>query len=143
MKFTPNGCQDFLARAVFLTGMTDFGNELLYFYPEVTISEKIDHDLCLKTMPMACQDGDMLITRIGDLNAVTVTRLIPCFEKNNYKKETFATLGILIPMDINPIPYYKMIANLLTKFSENGNLNKETLIDSIPKLYKTLNQKLL
>ncbi|OLS31228.1 MAG: hypothetical protein HeimAB125_16690 [Candidatus Heimdallarchaeota archaeon AB_125] len=143
MKNTNNGCQDYLARAVFLTGITDFGNELLYFYPEVKISEQIDHDLCLKTIPMACQDGDMLITRIGDLNAVTVTRLIPCFEKNNHKKETFASLGILIPLDVNPIPYYKMLANLLSRFEQEGKLNKEALVNCVPKLYKTINQKLM
>jgi hypothetical protein len=143
MKNTTNGCKDFLARAVFLTGMTDFGNELLYFYPEVKISEQIDHDLCLKTMPMACQDGDMLITRIGNFNAVTVTRLIPCFEKNSFKKDTFAALGVLIPLDINPIPYYKMLEKLLNRFEQEGNLTKDALVDSVPKLYKSINQKLI
>ena len=53
MKNVPNGNNDLLARAVFLTGMTDLGNEHLHFYPEVQISEEIDHDLCLKTIPIS------------------------------------------------------------------------------------------
>ncbi|MHA1199389.1 MAG: hypothetical protein ACTSQF_08695 [Candidatus Heimdallarchaeaceae archaeon] len=138
---TTNGSSDLRARAVFLTGMTDFGNELLHFHPNVKISEEIDHQLCLKSMPMACQDGDMMITHIGDLQAVCVTRLIPNFEKDSFKKETFATLGLLIPQETNPIPYYKMINNLLQRFEQEGKLSKDALVSSIPKIYATLNKK--
>ena len=130
-----------MARAVFLTGMTEMGNELLYFHPNVKISEEIDHELCLKSMPMACQDGDMMITHIGEFQAVCVTRLIPSFEEDSFQTETFATLGLLIPKDTNPIPYYKMIDNLLKRFKEEGKLTKDTIVESIPKLYMTLNQK--
>jgi len=132
---------DFFARAVFLTAMTDIGNELLHFYPKVKINEDINHNLCLKTMPMACEDGDMMITHISDFQAVCVTRLIPNFEEDSFKKETFATLGLLIPKNINPIPYYKMLSNLLSRLKENGRLNKEALVESIPKMYDSINHK--
>ncbi len=140
MQSNKNG-NDFQARAVFLTGMTDYGNELLHFHPNIKISEEIDHQLCLKSMPMACQDGDMMVTFIGDLQAVCVTRLIPNFEKDSFKKETFATLGLLIPKETNPIPYYKMLKNLLERFAQEGKLSKDSLVNSIPKIYATLNQK--
>ena len=121
--------------------MTDFGNELLHFHPEVKISEEIDRELCLKSMPMACQDGDVMITHIGDLQAVCVTRLIPCFEKNSFKTETFATLCLLIPQNTNPVPYHKILSNLLNKYEQKGKLSKEILVDSVPKLYSVLNKK--
>jgi hypothetical protein len=133
---------DHLARAVFLTGMTEIGNKLLHFHPNIKISEEINRDLCLKSMPMACQDGDMMITHIGDFQAVCVTRLIPSFEQDSIQKETLATLGLLIPKDINPIPFYKMISNLLKRFEEEGKLTKDTIVNSIPKIYITLNQKM-
>ncbi len=142
MANNTNGCNDFQARAVFLTGVTDFGNEILRFFPDVQISETMDHALCLKSMPMACQDGDMLITRIGNMQAVCVSRLIPSFEEDTFKTETFATLGLLIPPETNPIPYYKIISNLMQKLDDEGKLNKETLVNTVPKLYKQLNTKL-
>jgi hypothetical protein len=133
--------KDFQTRAVFLTGMTDIGNELLRFYPEVKIGESINRDICLKSMPMACKDGDMLVTNIGNLQAVCVTRLIPCFEKNSFKDKTYASLGLLIPKDTNPIPYYKMIQKILKKFESKGNLTKDMLVKIVPALYDVINKK--
>ncbi|TFG09673.1 hypothetical protein EU534_01925 [Candidatus Heimdallarchaeota archaeon] len=139
---TNNKDNNLQARAVFLTGMTDLGNELLYFHPNVKINEKIDRCLRLKTMPMACEHGDLMITHISEFQAVCVTRLIPNFEEDSFKKETFATLGLLIPQETNPIPYYKMLKNLLAKLEAEGKLNKETIVESIPKIYTSLNQKI-
>ena len=141
MKPKSNILNDLQTRAVFLTGMTDVGNELLYFYPEIKIGETINHDICLKSMPMACEDGDMLITNIGNLQAVSVTRLIPCFGGKSCKDKTYASLGILIPKDTNPIPYYKMIEKLLKKFESKGNLTKDMLVKIIPSLYDAINKK--
>lgn len=129
------------AQAVFLTAMTDFGNEVIHFHPEVKISEDVDHELSLKTMPMACKDGDMVITLIDEFQAVCVTRLIPNFEEDSMKQETFATLGLLIPQDTNPVPYYKMLSNLLERFEKEGKLTKDVLVKSIPNIYNKLNQQ--
>ncbi len=141
MKPKSNDSKDFQTRAVFLTGMTDIGNELLHFYPEVKIGETINRDICLKSMPMACEDGDMLVTHIGNLQAVCVTRLIPSFEKNSFKDKIYASLGLLIPIETNPIPYYKIIQKILKKFESKGNLNKEMLVKIVPALYDVINKK--
>ena len=141
MKFVKN-TDESEVKAVFLTGMTNLGNELLYFYPEIMISEQINHDLCLKTIPMACEDGDMLITRISDLQAVTITKLLPSFEIDAFREETYASLGLLISLDTNPIPFYKFLEKFLTRFKEEGKLTKDILIASIPKIYQYFNQKL-
>ena len=141
MGSTDSKITDFQTRAVFLTGLTDLGNELLYFYPEIQLGESINHDICLKTMPMACQDGDMLITIIGEYQAVSITRTIPCFENNSFKSKTFAALGLLITKGINPIPYYTLLQNLLEKLEKAGSLNKDALIKSVPKLYHSINKR--
>lgn len=130
----------FLARAVFLTGVTDYGNELLRFHPNIKLSEKIKHDLCLKSMPMACEDDEMLITHISDYQAICLTKLIPCFEKNSFRETTHATLGLLIPRGINPIPYYQFIEKLMKDLKDKGDLNKETLERMVPIIYAKLNQ---
>ena len=94
-------------------------------------------------MPMACEDGDMLITNIGNLQAVCVTRLIPCFTKSTLRDKTYASLGLLIPKDTNPIPYYKMIQKILKKFESKGNLTKDMLVKLVPALYDIINKKSL
>jgi len=141
LKLKSAGGQDFQTRAVFLTGMTDMGNELIHFYPEIQLSESTNHDICLKSMPMACEDGDMLVTHIGELQAVCVTRLIPSFEKNSFKDKTYASLGLLIAKETNPIPYYKMIQKILKKFESKGNLTKDMLVKIVPALYDVINKK--
>ncbi|MHA1223799.1 MAG: hypothetical protein ACTSSG_08830 [Candidatus Heimdallarchaeaceae archaeon] len=138
----PEEVNNLLTRAVFLTGMTDFGIELMQFYPNIQLSESIRHDLCIKSMPMACEDGDMLITHIGEYQAVCLTRLIPCFEENSFKEKTHATLGLLIPKDINPIPYYKILEKLLYELELIDGLTKDYLSLIVPKLYHSINSKL-
>lgn len=133
---------DLQTRAVFLTGLTDLGNEILYFYPEIKLSESITRDICLKSMPMACEDGDMLVTMIGDYQAVSVTRTIPCFEENSFKDSVFAALGLLIPKGVNPVPYYSILDKIMKKCEADGTLDKQTLMQIVPHLYLKLNQKL-
>jgi len=121
--------------------MTDFGIELIQFYPSIKLSESIRHDLCIKSMPMACEDGDMLITHIGKYQAICLTRLIPCFEENSFKEKTLATLGLLIPRNINPVPYYKILENLLHELELKESLTKDYLSLIVPKLYHSINSK--
>ncbi len=133
---------DHQVRAAFLTGLTDMGNELLCFYPNIQLSDSINHDLCLKSMPMACEDGDMVITIIGEYQAICVTRIIPCFEENSFKDSTYAALGLLVPKGVNPVPYYNLLDKILKKSEAENILNKQTLMQIVPKLYHKINQKL-
>jgi len=74
--------------------------------------------------------------------AVSVTRIIPCFEENSFKSCTFATLGLLIPKGVNPIPYYNILDKILKKCDAEGTLNKQTLMQIVLHFYLKINQKL-
>lgn len=128
------------AKAVFLTGLTKIGNEILEFFPEIDYCEDLDKELCLKSMPMGGKDGDSIVTKIDNQQAVCIMRSIPDIEDSQNLHSMFVSLGLLIPLRVNPIPYQDILTKLTDTCKENGMLNKETLTRIVPNLYHVLNR---
>ena len=126
--------------AVFLTGLTTLGNELLEFFPESDFCEDIDNELCLKSMPMGGKDKDSIVTNVNDNQAVCIMRSIPGFESPSEKRDMYVSLGLLIPKGRNPIPYQNILTKLTDQFDAKGILNKRTLTRIVPNLFHILNR---
>ena len=135
-----NGTRSFATDAVFLTGLTELGNEMLEFFPSTDFCEDLDNELCLKSMPMGGKDKDSIVTSVDENQAVCIMRSIPDHSHPEEKRNMYVSLGLLIPKGRNPIPYQNILTKLTDQFEARGILNKKSLTRLVPNLFHVLNR---
>ncbi len=123
-------------KGVFITAISTLGPEIISFYPnKLKLNENEKREIGLKSMPMSGKEGDFISVNLEHFQISCLLTLIPPFEVNYDKRDTFASIGFLIGKDENPIPYRLFLEKLISKCKEHNILNMNTLKEIVPQAY--------
>lgn len=125
---------------VILTGLTLRGPDIITQFPDNTKTLSLEERLAIamKSLPVGGQCGDIINVSLELYQLIFVLLLVPAFELGIDQRETTVSLGIMVPSDINPVPYQRVLKSIALKCSENKILNISYLEIIMKELYKTI-----
>ncbi len=125
---------------VILTGLTLRGPDIITQFPpnayHLSLEERLA--IAMKSLPIGGQCGDMINVSLNQHQLIFVLLMVPAFEVGLDQRETTVSLGIMVPENINPVPYQKVLKNIASKCAENKILNISYLEIIMKELYKTI-----
>ena len=129
-----------MKRGVFVSAFSHLGPEILEIFPRVDMSEDQEKAIALKCIPMGGKEGDFITVHVGDSQIVSLLTVIPCYKATEDNRNTYASVGFLLDGDINPVPYKKLLEQIIDACKEHNLLDANTLKKIPHQLYKILEQ---
>lgn len=124
--------------SVILTGLTLRGPDIITQYPVISLSSEERLSIAMKSLPYGGQCGDIVNVTLNGYQMIFVLLSVPAFEVGLDQRETTVSMGILIPRDINPLPYQRALKNIAINCKEHKILNIHSLEIIMKELYKTI-----
>ncbi|MFW9929729.1 MAG: hypothetical protein ACFFD1_10090 [Candidatus Thorarchaeota archaeon] len=123
---------------IILTGLTLKGPDIINHYPSIALSSEQRIAIAMKSLPIGGQCGDMVNISLNDLQIICILFVVSAFELGIDKRDTTVSLGIMIPNNINPLPYQNVLRNI-AEICKQRDLMKVAYLESIMKeLYETI-----
>lgn len=125
---------------ILLTGLTLLGPDIITQYPGTgkSLSREERLAIAMKSLPVGGKCGDMINVTLNNYQLIFVLLLVPAFEFGIDTRDTTVSLGLMIPENINPLPYQAVLKNIASICFENKILNIEYLEIIMKELYKTI-----
>ena len=124
--------------SVILTGLTLRGPDIITQYPVISLSSEERLSIAMKSLPYGGQCGDIVNVTLNGYQMIFILLSVPAFEVGLDQRETTVSMGILIPGDINPLPYQRVLKNIASNCKEHKILNISSLETIMKELYKTI-----
>ena len=124
--------------SVILTGLTLRGPDILTQYPAISLTGEERFSIAMKSLPMGGRCGDVVNVSLDGYQIIFVLLSIPAFELGIDQRDTMVSMGILIPGNINPIPFQHALKNIANICKENKLLSITTLENVMKELYNTI-----
>jgi hypothetical protein len=106
--------------------------------PKLTINESDLKELAFKSIPMSGKDGDFLSVSIPKFQATCLVNQVPAFKGSPDTRDTFLSFGLILPEDINPIPYRNMLRRITSICKQHNLLTLDNLSKISSKLIKSM-----
>lgn len=125
---------------VFVSAFSHLGPEILGIFPKLVISIEQEKAIALKCIPMGGKEGDFITVHAGDFQIASLLTVIPSYMETEDKRNTYASVGFLLDSDVNPVPYKKLLEQIIDACKEHNLLDANTLKKIPHQLYKILEQ---
>ena len=117
------------------------GPTVIALYPENIISFDEKFELLTKCMPMGGKEGDFSSIIFKDFQAVSYLTTTPPIDKKSDPRDTIVSIGFLLDVDSNPMPYKDLLVEFVSKCKKSVSFNLSNLERIIPEFLKLKSQK--
>ncbi len=131
----------FMMHAVYISAiLPQKGPTIVAICPEDLLSFDDTFELSLKCMPMGGKEGDFSSILFKDFQAVSYLTSTPIIDEKIDSRETITSIGFLLDVFTNPIPYKDLLAEFVSKCKNNESFNLSNLEKIIPQFLKLKTQ---
>ncbi len=129
-------------RAVFLAAiLPKKGPEVIILHPESILSSDEMIELSLKCMPMGSKENDFSSIVFNNFQVAGYLTSTPPIDKKADPRDTMVSIGFLLDIYTNPIPYRDLLIEFVSKCGKSESFNLPTLKKIIPEFFKLKEQR--
>ena len=126
-----------LMQAVFLAAIIPkTGPEVVILYPEKFLSNDEVEELSLVCMPSGSTEGDFSSIVFNGYQVAGFLASTPPIDRELDSRDTIVSIGFLLDVYTNPIPYRNLLIDFVAKCSKNEFFTLDILKKIIPEFYK-------
>jgi hypothetical protein len=127
-------------RAVFLAAiLPKTGPEVICLYPEDILTKEEIEELSMICMPMGSIEGDFSSVVFNGFQVAGYLTSTPPIDKNLDPRDTIVSIGFLLDIYTNPIPYRNLLIDFVIKCSNDESFTLNNLRKIIPDLLELKN----